>query len=133
MKKVMNKTKIAAIAFMVIFATASVNVFAAAPKDENPTEFKYIGSTNNQPVFVLNMHNSANEEFVITLKSAYGDILYSEKVSGKEIERQYRLTTDEFDNDGITVEVTSKKNNTKVVYGAKKQSHVVEDVVISKL
>ncbi len=132
LKTVINKTKMAAIASMVIFTMASAQSFAGI-KEEGPAEFKYIGTTNDQPVFLLNLHNADADEFVITLKATSGEVLYSEKVSGKEIERKYRFTTDEIDNGGITVEVTSKKNKSKIVYAAKRQSHTIEDVVINQL
>lgn len=132
MKKAMNKTRTAAIAFMVVFTMASAPSFAVI-KDETPVEFKYIGSSNNQPLFQLNLHNADEGQFVITLKTSSGDVLYSEKISGKQLVRKYRLSTDEFDASGITVEVSSVKSNTKVVYAVNRKTRTVEDVVINRL
>ena len=139
MKKVMNKSKmIMAIALMVTFNFASA--FTVAPAQNfasygtrNPVEFKYIGSTNDQPVFQLNLNNSESAEFVITLKDFSGNVLYTETVSGKQILRKYRLDTDEIDANGIRVEVSNKKDNSKTVYTINRNRRIVEDVVINKL
>ena len=133
---VMNKTKMAAIVSMLIFSMATSPGFANTKentKDESPVEFKYIGSTNNQPVFLLNLHNSESDEFEITLRTTSGDLLYNEKISGKEIERRYRLDTDAIDAGGIKVEVISKKDNSKVVYAVNMTTRIVADVVVNKL
>jgi len=137
MKTLMNNTKFAVTILMVFFTMASVQSFGTgitdSAKDENPVELRYIGKTNNQPVFSLNLHNAEADQFTITLKSTSGDVIYSEKISGAEVERKYRINTDEIDTPGITIEVFSKKNNSKTVYAVNRQSHVVDDVIINKL
>ncbi len=132
MKNVMNKARRTAIILMVMFTIVTAQSFAKN-NDGAPVEFKYIGTTNSQPVFQLNMHNADAGEFVITLKTSSGELLYTEKVSGKQIERKYRLNTDEIDASGITVEVSSAKDNTKIVYAVNRKTRTIEDVVINKL
>lgn len=131
MKTMINKTKLVAMASMLVFTVAS----AQSPdiKEETPVEFKYIGTANDQPVFQLNLHNSEADEFVITLKNSAGDVLYKEKVAGIELTRKYRLDTFEIDTSKITVEVNSIKNNNKTVYTVNRTTRIVEDVVITKL
>ena len=131
MKQLISKSKmVLAIALITTFSFTSLQSFAY--KGDTPVEFKYLGNTNDQPVFQLNLNNSESDEFVVTLKNLSGDILYSEKVSGTQISRKYRINTDEIDKE-IRVEVTSKKDNSKTVYTVSRNSHVVEDVVINKL
>lgn len=131
--KVINKAKLAAIAFVMILTLASSASFAIT-KEVSSVEFKYIGSTNNQPVFQLNLNNKDEDEFIINLKTATGEVLYSEKISGKQIERKYRLNTDEIDgNTGIHVEVISKNNSNKVVYAVNRTTRIVEDVIVNRL
>ncbi|MEO6455092.1 MAG: hypothetical protein ABIN97_13515 [Ginsengibacter sp.] len=132
MKSAMNKTKMTVIAFMIIFSIASTQSFANN-KDENPVEFKYIGTANDHSVFQLNLNNTEADEFIITLRNSFGEMLYTEKVAGKEIKRKYRLNTDEIDAGKITVEVSSKKNDSKITYAVSRKTHVVEDVIITKL
>jgi hypothetical protein len=132
MKTVMNKTRIVLVAFMLLFTVASSNSFAGT-NDKGIVEFKYIGNTNNQPVFLLNLHNNDAGEFLITLKTQSGEVLYSEKVEGKQIARKYRLNTDEFDASAVNVEVVNRKDNSKVVYAVSIQTRVVNDVVVNKL
>lgn len=137
MKTLMNNTKFAVTILMVFFAMASVQSFGMnlrdSAKDENPVELKYIGKTNNQPVFSLNLHNAEADQFTITLKNTSGDVIYTEKISGTQVERKYRLNTDELEASNIRIEVISKKNNNKTVYAINRQTHEVDDVTISKL
>ncbi len=131
MKKLMNKSRmIMAIAIMVTFTLASAQSFAGNIGD-NPVELKYVGNTNNQPVFLLNFNNSEADEFVVMLKDDAGYVLYSEKVEGKQISRKYRLNTEEVDGN-IFIEVSSKKSG-KTIYTVNRKSRVVEDVVVNKL
>ncbi|MEO6328076.1 MAG: hypothetical protein ABIO55_04055 [Ginsengibacter sp.] len=130
-KTVINKAKLVATASVLVFTMASAQ--SQYNTDEIPVEFKYIGTTYNQPVFQLNLHNSEADEFVITLRNSTGDVLYSEKVAGKEIIRKYRLDTGVIDASKITVEVNSIKNHNKSVYAVNRTTRVVEDVVVTKL
>lgn len=100
---------------------------------KNSVEFKYVGTTNDQPVFQLNLNNNELAEFVVTLKDHSGNVLYTETVSGKQISRRYRLDTDEIDANDIKVEVSNRKDNSKTVYTINRNRRVVEDVVINKL
>ena len=111
---------------MLTFSLASAESFANN-KSDNPVELKYLGSVDNQPVFLLNLNNNDADEFVITLKDKSGNVLYSEEVKGKEISRKYRLNTDEAASE-ITFEVNRKKDKTKIVYAVTRSTHVVEDV-----
>ena len=139
MKQVMIKsTMITAIALMATSNFASA--FTVAPAQSfisyaagNSVEFKYLGTTNDQPVFQLNLNNNELAEFVVTLKDHSGNVLYTETVSGKQISRRYRLDTDEIDANDIKVEVSNRKDNSKTVYTINRNRRVVEDVVINKL
>lgn len=129
---VISKARLATIAWIVLFTITAKENFAGT-RDEMPVELKYIGTTNNQPVFLLNLHNNNAEAFEVTLRSSSGEVLYSERLSGKQLQRKYRLNTEEIDASGITVEVSSKSSNTKVVYAINRKTRVTEDVVVDRL
>ena len=127
----MSRSKIIAIAFMLTFSVASVESFADN-KSDNPVELKYLGNVDNQPVFLLSLHNNDADEFIVTLKDQSGNVLYSEEVKGKQISRKYRLNTDEVASE-IRVEVSRKKDKSKIVYSVSRTTRVVEDVDINRL
>ena len=132
MKTFISRSKIIALAFALTFSTASVESFANI-KSDNPVELKYLGSVDSQPVFLLNLNNNESEEFVVTLRDASGNVLYSEALKGKLVSKKYRLDTDAFGASVITFEVSNRKTNTKTVYTVVRNTHVVEDVAINKL
>src|SRR6266487_109072 len=97
MKKVMIKSGIIAGTLMGTFTLASIQKIVAQSKNENPVEFKYMGKTNNQPVFQLMLHNAEPNEFIITLTDENGAVIYDDRVAGKDVARRYLLDLDEID------------------------------------
>jgi hypothetical protein len=79
------------------------------------------------------LNNDETAAYVVTLRDASGDVLYSEEIKGNQFPRKYRVNTDEAGVSGIRFEVKNKKDNTKTTYAVNATSHVVQDVAISKL
>jgi hypothetical protein len=132
MKTFISRSKIIALAFVVTFSLASAKTFATY-KNDTPVQLVYLGNVNNQPVFQLVLNNDETTSYVVTLRDASGDVLYSEEIKGKQFPRKYRVNTDEAGVSGIRFEVKNKKDNTKTTYTVSATSHVVQDVAISKL
>ena len=135
MKKAMNNYKMAAVALATVITLGISNTsFAAGNKSDVPSELKFIGKNQSLPVFQLNLNNSEAGEYVITIKEASGNVLYSEKVSGEKISKRYKLDTEDAEIfTGTTFEVTNKATNETTVYKVSNNTKVVEDVVIAKL
>lgn len=102
-------------------------------KKENPAELKYIGSIDNQPQFQLSLNNTESDEFVVTIKNKTGELIYKERIKGVNISRRYRLNTDEPNSTGVTFEVVSKKDKSRIAYTVKETSRLVQDVSITAL
>lgn len=136
MKTVMNifrmKTLILTATFILAFTSAG-KADTLGELGETPAVLKYIGNVNDQPVFQLTLSNTESDEFYITIKDATGYVVYTERVSGKDVTRKYRLNTDEVEVTGLTFEVKSKLNDNKVIYTIQKNGYYVEDMVVSKL
>ena len=137
MKTKMNATKMATIALLAL-CTIGTSTTALAEKTPNePIELKYMGKTENQPVFQLNLNNPETSEYFISIKDENGKVLYSEKVKGENVTRNYRFDVNEFDlsspNFGITVEVTTAKTHKTEVFHVKSTAHVVENFEVAKL
>ncbi|MDE3184895.1 MAG: hypothetical protein KGM16_15900 [Bacteroidota bacterium] len=137
MKTKMNATKMVAIALLAI-CTIGTSTTALAEKTPNePIELKYMGKTENQPVFQLNLNSTKDSEYYISIKDESGKVLYSEKVKGENVTRNYRFDVNEFDlsspDFGITVEVTTAKTHKTQVFHVKSTTHVVENFEVAKL
>jgi hypothetical protein len=127
MKKAMIKSGIITGALMVTFTLASIQKIVAQSKNENPVEFKYMGKTNNQPVFLLNLHNSEANEFVITLTDENGTVLYDDKVAGKDVSRKYRLDLDEIDASEIRFQIRNKKDKSINYFTVKRNVSFIDE------
>jgi hypothetical protein len=132
MKTFISRSKIIALAFALTFSLTSAETFAT-DKNDTPVQLVYLGNVNNQPVFQLILNNDETSEYVVTLRDASGEVLYSEEVKGKQFPRKYRVNTEESGVSGIMFEVKNKKDNTKTVYTVSATSHLVQDVAINKL
>ncbi len=137
MKTKLNAAKMIAVALLAACTFGSVNTTLAATNPNEPIELKYMGKTENQPVFQLNLNNTAESEYYISIKDESGKVLYSEKVKGENITRNYRIDIDEFDltspDFGITVQVTTAKTHKTEVFHVKSTAHVVENYEVAKL
>ena len=137
MKTKMNALKIITVALIAIFAVGSSNTALAAKNPNEPMELKYMGKTQNQPVFQLNLNNPNASEYFISIKDETGKVLYSETVKGANVSRQYRLDINEDDmispDFGITVQVTTAKTHQTEVFHVKSTTHVVENYEVAKL
>lgn len=137
MKTKMNAAKMMSIALLAVCTIGtSTNTFAAKTPKE-PMELKYVGKTNNQPVFQLNLNNPEASEYFISIKDESGRVLYSEKVKGENLTRNYRIDVNESDMSspdfGISVEVTTAKSHKTQAFHVKSTAHVVENFEVAKL
>jgi hypothetical protein len=120
---------IALIAFTLSFSTVKAN--EEGPK-KTVTELKYVGKVENQPVFQLDLNNTEEEEFTITFRDEYGNIIYSDKFTGANITKKF-LFNDELAEAHLNVVVRSKKRNTTEVYTINKSTSYVEETVVNKI
>jgi hypothetical protein len=91
-------------------------------------ELKFTGKENNQPVFQLDIENSAKELYFVTIKDQDGVVLYEETLAGEKINRRFRLNTEELSGAVLTVEVAARKSAAKpVVFEIKSTPRIVEE------
>ncbi|MGZ5134375.1 MAG: hypothetical protein ACXWCG_04465 [Flavitalea sp.] len=119
---------------MVAFFTMSFTVPTGNPgKSENPAELKYLGSVDSHPRFQLSLNNTESDEFVITIRNRNTEIIYKEKIKGANITRKYLLNTEDYSSEGVTFEVVSKKNKSRIAYTVNETSRLVQDYSITTL
>ena len=133
--KVMNNNKAIIIAMMAIISTSFINPASAMDKKSDPPaiEIKYLGFLEKNPVFEINMNNAQADNFIVTIKDEAGTILYSEKLSGKNLSRKYRIDTEEEIRDGLRFEVRSANSNKTEVYVAGVSENTTREMMINKI
>ena len=114
-----------------------INSKAVAGTDEKNTfvELQYAGKNQEQPKFRLAINDNSTAEYVITIKEANGDVLFSEKLNGKQTSRVYQLDSEDSDRIlGTTFEVTNKTTNVTSVYKVSNISRTTVDTMsVTKL
>jgi hypothetical protein len=135
MKKVMSIKTAIIIAIATVFSTAFTNPAVAMDKVADPgVEIKYLGVHHRNPVFEINISKSETENFVITIRDISGTVLFSEKLTGKNISRKYRIDTEEeIEKGGLRFEVKSVSNNKTEVYIAGVDENVRREMAVNKI
>ena len=136
MKKVMNKNKTIIFALMAILSISFGNPVTAMDKKSDPpgVEIKYLGFVSNNPVFKITTQNAVADNFIITIRDESGMVLYSEKISGKNLTRIYRIDTEEeIAKGGLRFEVRSVNSKKTEVYVAGVSENITREMGIVKV
>lgn len=136
MKKVMSKNKAIIIALAAFIGTSLTNPVLATEKKNDPPviEFKYLGSQDSNPVFELIMNNTKDDNFMITIRDESGTVLYSEKLSGKNLSRKYRIDTQEEITEGsLRFEVRSVNSRKTEIYSVGVSENTTREMAVDKI
>jgi len=136
MKKVMNKNRAIIIAMMAFISTSFSNPVSAMDKKSDPpgVEIKYLGFQDKNPVFEILTNNLQADNFLITIRDKEGTILFSEKLSGKNLSRKYRIDTEEeIAKGGLRFEVRSVNSKKTEVYIAGVSENITREMAITKI
>ena len=126
-----GKLTIAALALTLAF-TSPVTANEGG-KDNPKTELKFIGNMENQPVFELNLANKVEDEYTVTFRDEYGNILFTDKFKGAGLSKKFLLKSEDFGDAALNVTVKSKNTNTVEVYSINKSHSYVEETSVSKV
>ncbi|WP_276485032.1 hypothetical protein [Paraflavitalea pollutisoli] len=120
---------------LIAFVALSTTTLANGEKTPatSTIELKFIGHYENQPVFQLNLNNATEDEYAITFRDEFGNVLYAAKVKGSNISKKFMLNTEEIGDNVLNVEVKSKKNDKSEVYQINRNRSIVEETVVNKV
>jgi hypothetical protein len=99
-------------------------------------DFKFIAKLNNGPVFQLNMNNPETGEFLIKVRDADGNLLFSESIKGINISRKYQLAVESeelYEALNVKFEITSLKTNKTLIFNATHTNRTVSDIIIARM
>ena len=135
MKKVMNSNKAIIIAIAAAFSMSFTNPVIAMEKNpEAGIEIKYLGFRGSNPVFEIKISKAETEKFLITIRDASGTVLFSEKLTGKNISRKYRIDTEEeIEQGGLRFEVKSIREKKTAVYIAGVSENITREMAVNKI
>ena len=134
MKTVMISTRILAIALIASFTMAFASpALANIEKKPIPVELKFIGNLKDQPRFQMTFTSTEENDFTITIRDEYGNVLYRDNVKGGSFTKNFVLNTEELGDAGLKFEISSKNFEKPVVFEINTYSRVVEDVVVNRV
>jgi hypothetical protein len=112
MKTGLNKFFAAAI-LGISLMTAQVS---QASENPAPTgvQLKFIGKVEDRPVFQLDLGNQ--NEYIVVVKGAYGDVLYKDALAGAIGNKKFMLNNEVVEDQTLRFEVISRKTNESVVF-----------------
>jgi hypothetical protein len=105
---------------------------SAQTKLPEPT-VKYIGTLDGQPVFRVSLDNQSNNVYHLTIKDDTGDILYSEKIKGKEFSKKFKFENSDRHNVKLTFTVEGKEGSQSQDFQVNTSTKVWNDVVVTSL
>lgn len=111
----MNKAmKNAAMGLLTLLAVSTG--FTASASVDKGAELKAAGKMNDQPVYQLDLNNTANAKFAIVIKDAAGEILFQEVVAGVNISRKFQLNKEDLMYTDLRFEVIDLKTLASSVF-----------------
>jgi hypothetical protein len=126
-----GKLAIAALALSLAFTTPTMANDGG--KDNPKTELKFIGNVEDQPVFELNLANKVEDEYTVTFRDEYGNVLFTDKFKGAGLTKKFMLKSEDFGDTALNVIVRSKSGNTTEVYSINRSHTYVEETQVSKV
>lgn len=133
MKNVMMNLRTVAMAVALV-SGITVSAPALATEGSNPAiELTFVGHSNNQLVFQLNLKNAQEEEYVINITDKEGNTIYTERIKGVNVSKKLLFNKEEIGDDMLRVKVRSKKTNITETYEINRSTRVVEETVVNKL
>jgi hypothetical protein len=95
-------------------------------------DLKFIGNNDNQPVFQLKVNNTENDEYIVIFRDEQNNVLYSGKLKGVNISKNFQLNTEDGGDNNLSVEVKSKRTNKADVYTINKTTSFTQEIVVNK-
>ena len=134
MKAIIKAKAITAI-MVIILVMGFTQPASSIDKSVNPVELQFLGKYSNGPLFRLKLNNPETGEFLIRVKDGDGNLLYSEKLKGDNLTRNYNIDVkeDELYSFKAQFEVTNIKTKETSVYKVSNNNRVVSDIVVAKL
>jgi hypothetical protein len=131
----MKNFKTIAIALFAALSIASTSnaMVTGETKPKAGIDLKFIGNTDNQPVFQLSINNTEEDEYIVTFRDEQNNLIYTSKLKGATISKNFQLSNEDGTDGTLSVEVRSRKTNKSEVYKINRTTSYTEEVVVNKL
>jgi hypothetical protein len=124
------------------FGLASFLVLSLAPSlvhaqgnilPTDPVVIKYVGTLDDEPVFLIEFDNKNEELLTVSIKDDGGNILYVEKFNGKKFSKKFKYLTSDQPNVRLSFTLSGDKEKQTQVFAVNSNTRVIQDVVVTRL
>ena len=129
----MKNYKTLAIALFAVLSVATTFANDGSKATKSGIELKFIGNVESQPVFQLNVNNTEDDEYFVTFRDEQNNVLYSGKLKGTNITKNFQLSNEDGIENTMSVEVKSRKSNKSEVYKINRTRSFTEEIVVNKI
>jgi hypothetical protein len=81
----------------------------------------------------LNLANKVEDEYTVTFRDEYGNILFTDKFKGAGLTKKFLLKSEDYLDAALNVTVKSRNNNTTEVYSINRSHSYVEETLVNKV
>jgi|SRR5579871_4157852 len=121
---------IAKLTLVVLFVVSVAGANAQSTPAEKNTQISYLGVQDGMVLFSVVYDNPSGNKFTVTVLDKEGFPLYQEASSDKKFDKNFKLLTGE--SNKLTFVIKNAKE-TSVTQSFEINTHVVEDVVVTKV
>jgi hypothetical protein len=121
---------IAKLTLVVLFVVSVAGARAEGTPSEKNAQISYLGVQEGMVLFNVAYNNPSGNKFTVTVLDKEGFPLYQEVSSDKKFAKNFKLLTGE--NNKLTFVIKNAKE-TSVTESFEINTHMVEDVVVTKL
>jgi hypothetical protein len=98
-----------------------------------PTDIKYVGSNNGNPVLQITVDNKDGETAYLVLSDEFGNTFYSDVIKDKKYSKSVQFENIDLNDLKLTLTIRSKNGQQKQAFQISKSTRTVEEVHIAKL
>jgi len=131
-KALRNVLTTMALTFVTLLASTT-NADANDKIKSLPVEIKYLGNTNQRPVFQIDFDNQEEGDVYLYIKDSYGSTVYTEVIKIKKYSKKFEFENMEINNVEVHLVFGPKGNRTEQVFQLNKNIREVQDIVIAKI
>jgi hypothetical protein len=118
--------------FTSLLLFGSISIASAQSNLPEPT-IKYVGTLDGQPVFRVYLDNQDKSVYHLTIKDDSGDILYAEKIKGKEFSKKFKFENADRHNVKLTFTLEGKEGASSQEFQVNNNIKIWNDVVVTSL
>lgn len=118
--------------FILLSVSAKAHSLAQDPALGDGAVVSHLESGRSESLFHVRVPNEAGEKFRMTIKDASGTVLFSQVYDDKKFDKKF-LITDVDPGAKLRFTIISLKDKTRQTFEVNTVTHVVEDVVVTRL